>query len=75
MTKVISLSDEAYSRLKVLKREGESFSGVVLRTTAGKQIDEILKFAGAWKDKEELDRIFKQVEKERHATKFREFKL
>ncbi len=76
MTKVISLSDEAYGRLKILKKEGESFSGVVLRTTAGKQAEEILKLAGAWKgDKKECDRIFKEVDAARHNRKLRRFEL
>lgn len=32
-TKTISLSEDAYERLKALKREGESFSDVVRRLT------------------------------------------
>lgn len=32
-TKTINLSDDAYARLKALKREGESFSDVVNRIT------------------------------------------
>lgn len=31
MTKVVQLSDEAYGRLRNIKRPGESFSDVVLR--------------------------------------------
>ncbi len=31
MTKAVQLSDEAYARLKTLKRDDESFSDVVLR--------------------------------------------
>lgn len=34
-TKTISLADDAYERLKAEKREGESFSDVVRRLTAG----------------------------------------
>ena len=33
MTKPVQLSDEAYDRLKMTKRPGESFSDVVLRLT------------------------------------------
>lgn len=35
MTKVVQLSDEAYGHLRNLKREGESFSDVVLRLAKG----------------------------------------
>jgi predicted CopG family antitoxin len=34
-TKTISLSEDAYDRLAAAKREGESFSDVVRRLTAG----------------------------------------
>ncbi len=43
-TKTISLSDEAYARLKRDKKEGESFSDVVLRLT-GRQ--DLAKYAGS----------------------------
>ncbi|MGH2670783.1 MAG: antitoxin VapB family protein [bacterium] len=33
VTKLVQLSDEAYRRLSMMKRKGESFSDVVLRTT------------------------------------------
>ncbi|HDI46440.1 MAG TPA: hypothetical protein ENF82_01375 [Candidatus Methanomethylia archaeon] len=33
-TRTISISEEAYRRLKALKREGESFSDVILRLTS-----------------------------------------
>ena len=39
-TTTISLSDDAYERLKAMKREGESFSDVVRRLTAGVEIGE-----------------------------------
>lgn len=42
-TKTISLSDEAYARLKRDKQKGESFSDVVLRLT-GRQ--DLSKYAG-----------------------------
>lgn len=35
MTRMVQLSDEAYNRLNMLKRSGESFSDVVLRVTGG----------------------------------------
>lgn len=37
-TKTISLSEDAYERLKGMKREGESFSDVVRRLTAGVEL-------------------------------------
>ncbi len=38
MTKVVQLSDEAYARLRILKRGGESFSEVVLRLTSKRDL-------------------------------------
>ena len=43
-TKTISLTEEAYRRLKARKRRGESFSDVVLRLTARRPL---VDFAGA----------------------------
>lgn len=37
-TKTISLSEDAYERLRAAKREGESFSDVVRRLTAGSRV-------------------------------------
>ncbi|MBX0286974.1 antitoxin VapB family protein [Haloarcula salinisoli] len=39
-TTTISLRDEAYDRLRAAKREGESFSDVVLRLTDSPTTDE-----------------------------------
>ena len=39
-TKTISLSEDAYERLKGMKREGESFSDVVRRLTRGVELRE-----------------------------------
>lgn len=41
-TKTISLSDDAYERLAERKREGESFSDVVRRLTAGVELRDYL---------------------------------
>ncbi|WP_435176548.1 antitoxin VapB family protein [Halorussus sp. AFM4] len=46
-TTTISLKDEAYDRLKEAKREGESFSDVVLRLTESADTEErIAELAG-----------------------------
>jgi predicted CopG family antitoxin len=45
-TKNISLTEEAYGRLKAHKREGESFSDVVTRLTD--DTDDKMKGFGAW---------------------------
>lgn len=39
-TKTISLSEEAYNRLKAAKREGKSFSDVVNRISSGVRLEE-----------------------------------
>ena len=39
-TKTISLSQEAYNRLKAAKKEGESFSDVVNRISPGVRLEE-----------------------------------
>lgn len=52
-SKTISLSEEAYEKLKAEKRRGESFSKVVNRLVKKRPLPA---FAGAWRDLEE-DRI------------------
>lgn len=47
-TKTISLTDEAYERLKACKREGESFSDVVNRITGGER--DVWKGFGTYSD-------------------------
>lgn len=39
-TKTISLSEDAYERLRAMKREGESFSDLVRRLTRGVRLSE-----------------------------------
>jgi predicted CopG family antitoxin len=39
-TKTISLSEDAYERLKAMKRENESFSDVVRRLTRGVELED-----------------------------------
>ena len=73
MTKVISISDEAYDTLKGLKIEDESFTRVILRLGEGREKQSLLDFFGAWPgDKKELDTIKKELKKERKTFKTRE---
>ena len=74
MTKVISLSDEAYETLKELKRSGESFSDVVIRVASKEKKKSILEFAGTWKGND-IDEVFAQVLKDREKSKSRDFEM
>lgn len=51
MTRVISISDEAYNALKKLK-DDKSFSEVIIEITMKRKKDDIMKFAGILSDKE-----------------------
>jgi len=76
MTRVISLSDEAYIELKKRKEENESFSDVVLRIVKHEKKKNLSKFFGAWSGpKEELDRIEKMIYEDRKKTKMRDVKF
>ncbi|MBI1969821.1 antitoxin VapB family protein [Candidatus Woesearchaeota archaeon] len=79
MTRVISLSDDAYELLKKLKRPGESFSKVVLRTYKKEEVGKkwsILDFFGKWPGpKEELDMIERMIEEDRKKTKMRDVRF
>ncbi|MBD3361560.1 hypothetical protein GF358_02080 [Candidatus Woesearchaeota archaeon] len=72
MTKVISLSDDAYDALKSIKDSGESFSEII-RKLAKK---DILDFFGKWPGpKKELSKISRELKKERKGFKTREVKI
>ncbi len=72
MTRVISLSDEAYASLKSLKGEGESFSEVVNKLSDNAKKKSLLDLAGKWPGgKEELDRIEKIIYADRKKFKLR----
>ena len=66
MTKVISISDEAYSELTKLK-DSSSFTEVIIKLTKEKKKDSIMKFAGAWKNID-TDAIKKAIIKERKIS-------
>ena len=58
-TKTISLDEEAYKRLKALKRGNESFTDVVMRLTKGRPTKSFYDLAGSWKmsDEEEKEML------------------
>jgi len=72
MVKVISLSEEAYKRLKKIKNK-RSFSELVLYLTANKKNRDLLSFFGKWPGtKEELDKIEGIISNDRKNIKFKE---
>lgn len=71
MTKVISISDEAYNELSKMKN-GMSFSEVIITITKEKKRSNIMKFAGKWDNNEAL-KIKKELMDERRKAKFRRF--
>jgi len=75
MTKVISLSDEAYNDLKALKGHDKSFSDIVRELTQKVKRKKLMNLAGAWSDSPEMDNIFRDIFKERHKTRERNLKL
>lgn len=46
--KTLTISDEAYRKLRTLKEKSESFTQVILRLSEGR--GNILRHAGGWKD-------------------------
>ena len=71
MTKVISLSNEAYETLKESKKPGESFSDVVLRITKKKKRKSLLEFSGKWVGGD-IDEVFARVKKDREQATSRQ---
>lgn len=71
MTKVISLSDAAYSQMKTNKREGESFSDVVFRLIEMTGKKPFAEFFGRWPGDDALA-IKKSITAERKKFKTRE---
>lgn len=71
MTKVISISDDAYADLSALKSKNESFSEIIRELSREVKKKRLLSLAGAWKDAPEMDEIFKKILAERHRTKER----
>ena len=76
MVKVISLSDEAYRRLKTLKGVDKSFSEVVIEVTKSRvKKRNLMDFFGIWKNDDEWNRITKTLEEDRKKFKLREVRL
>ena len=75
MVKVISLSNEAYEKLKSLKGN-KSFSEVVVEIVDDRKTKKrsIMDFAGIWKDDNEWDAISKKIYEDRKKFKLREIK-
>jgi len=71
MTKVISLSENAYHTLSKLKKKGESFSDVVMRISQGVESRPLTEFAGKW-DGSDVDEVFERVLSEREGAISRE---
>lgn len=72
MVKVISLSNDAYEKLKALKR-GKSFSDVVIELITRKKRKNIMGFAGIWKDDADYwDNFKKEIRKSRNKARLRE---
>ena len=63
MTKVISISDEAYRTLKRLKNE-KSFSEIIVELSNKKTEIDLMSFAGSLTEKE-ADKIKKEIYSER----------
>ena len=58
----ISLDEEAYNRLKSLKKKNESFSDVVKRITKPLKVNSLLSFAGIWSlDEYEKEKVNKAL--------------
>ncbi len=74
MTKVISLSNEAYQKLKNSKRPGESFSDVVLRVVGERKKKSLLEFSGKWAG-DDADEVLGQIMKERERSSSRRVEL
>ena len=73
MVRQVSLSNEAYERLKKAKKGSESFSDVVLRTVKSPSGD-LNRFFGAWKD-EEYAKIETRILKDRKRSSSRNVSL
>ena len=73
MTKVISLSNEAYERMKSVKGSGESFSDVVIKLIGRTKKKPLSDFLGRWSGSEtEIENIKKTITEDRKKFRTRE---
>lgn len=76
MTKIISVSDEAYGQLQEIKKEHESFSKVILRVMEKEKRKPLMAFFGKWPGPtKELDQIKKQLEEDRQHFSMKEIQF
>ena len=74
MVKVISLSNEAYNKLRAIKGN-RSFSELVINIMEKKNKKTLMDFYGIWADKkEEVEKMKKMIEDDRKKFKLRDFK-
>lgn len=66
MTKVISISDEAYNELIRLK-DGISFTKIIIELTNAKKKESIIKYAGVL-TKDEGNALLNEIKKERKKS-------
>lgn len=71
MVKVVSLSDEAYEKLKNKKTSNKSFSDVVLELVDKKKKHTIMDLFGALKDDKESMKAFEESYKARKDLRLR----
>ena len=74
MTKIISLSEKAYTTLKGMKKSGESFSDVVLRVAKEKKKKSLLEYSGKWHGND-ADEVLAQIMKDREQSASRKVDL
>ena len=70
MVKTITIKDEVYRALAELKREGESFSDVIMRIINRKAVD-LSRFYGVFTDRDLWHKIEEEIIKERRKTLIR----
>lgn len=75
MVKVISLSEEAYGRLKNRKTGEKSFSDIVIELTQPKKKRSIMEFFGVLKEDDDFVKSFKKAIDDRKNIKLRDLKF